>query len=70
MNMEERSKVKEKYCGNCRYHNILHYPDKIFCVFHFLRRKNPKWNTLDVCENWELDYQECFCVKEALEKAP
>jgi len=66
--MKKHSMSKRKYCGNCYYHNALNYPDQIFCIFHFLKQKKPIFSTLDVCENWKPDYQECFCLQEALKK--
>jgi hypothetical protein len=58
---------KEKYCGNCYYHSVYSYPNQIFCIFHFIKRKNPIFPTLDVCKNWKQDYQECFCVQKAMQ---
>ena len=66
--MDEQTKPTEKLCGNCHHHNTYSYPDQIFCMFHFLRQKNPVYSTLDVCENWKPDNQECFCVREASKK--
>lgn len=68
MSMKKQVKSERKYCGNCNHHNAYRFPDKIFCMFHFLKQKNPIYSTLDVCENWEPDYQECFCVQESLKK--
>lgn len=66
--MKGKSASEERYCGNCYHHCVYHYPDQIFCMFHFLKRKNPVFSTLDACENWGPDYQSCFCVQEALRK--
>ena len=58
----------KKACGNCFQHNAYRYPDMIFCVLHFLERKKPIHSTLDVCERWKPDSQECFCLQEAAKK--
>ena len=66
--MKKQTDTVEKLCGNCYHHNAYRYPDQIFCVLHFLEKKNPIYPTLDVCEKWKLDNQECFCLQEALKK--
>jgi len=66
--MEERSEPKEKFCGNCRHHNVYQYPDFIFCFVRYQDHKDHVFPTLGCCEEWELKPQECFCVEEALKK--
>jgi len=53
----------KKYCGNCGWHNVYEYPNIIFCEL-----KLKKFPTLTPgCENWMEGYEECFCVRDALE---
>ncbi|MGB9134187.1 MAG: hypothetical protein WCC63_01150 [Candidatus Bathyarchaeia archaeon] len=66
--MKKQTAPVEKFCGNCHQHNTYRYPDQIFCMLHFLEQKNPIYSTLDVCEKWKLDNQECFCLQEAFKK--
>jgi len=61
---EIRNRIVEKYCGNCRFHAVYKYPEKIFCNLHL--KVSP---TLECCEDWELNPQECFCVREAKKSA-
>ncbi len=60
---------KEKHCGNCSYHDVYHYPDKIFCVYRYLKGENPIVDTLWHCENWTPESQPCFCVQDAKNNA-
>jgi hypothetical protein len=64
----KKQTVVKKFCGNCFHHSAYSYPDRIFCVLHFLEKKDPIYATLDVCEKWKPDNQECFCLQEALKK--
>ncbi|MFP3984460.1 MAG: hypothetical protein ACLFU9_00350 [Candidatus Bathyarchaeia archaeon] len=61
----KKPKSKAKHCGNCHHHSAYRYPDKVFCVYRFLKKEDPVVSTLDVCENWKLDHHKCFCVQEA-----
>ncbi|MEM2916879.1 MAG: hypothetical protein QXN63_00785 [Candidatus Bathyarchaeia archaeon] len=66
--MRKPLSLKGKYCGNCHYHNSYNYPDQIFCMYHYVRHENHIYPTLSVCEHWEPDTQECYCVEEAQKK--
>ena len=66
--MEKTSESKERFCGNCSYHNAYQYPDLIFCFIRYQKRKDPVVPTLGCCEQWTFEPQECFCVEEALKK--
>ncbi|MFQ6073783.1 MAG: hypothetical protein ACE5KC_01055 [Candidatus Bathyarchaeia archaeon] len=65
--MGEQSEF-ERFCGNCHHHSMYKYPDIIFCFKRFEQGKNATFSTLDHCEQWELQLQECFCLRDALEK--
>lgn len=58
----------ERFCGNCHYHSMYEYPNVIFCFNRFQQGKNGILSTLDSCEQWKLQSQECFCLRDALEK--
>jgi len=67
--MEEKSESKEKFCGNCRYHNTYEYPDLIFCFVQYKKRNNPVVSTLYCCDEWEFKPQGCFCLEDSFKKA-
>jgi len=58
----------ERFCGNCHFHNVYEYPNVVFCFKRFQQGKNAVLSTLDCCDEWELQSQECFCLRDALEK--
>lgn len=66
--MSEQKTKEERYCGNCINHCVYHYPEETFCMLRFLAGSDAIVPTLDVCENWKIDYEECFCVQEAMKK--
>jgi len=63
-----KSEPRSKFCGNCYYHDAYEYPDLIICKLRYPNGTDFVVSTLECCENWEPDPQECFCVQEALEK--
>jgi len=62
-----RKLESERFCGNCHYHSVYKYPDVIFCFKRFQQGKDGVFATLDCCEEWELQTQVCFCLRDALE---
>lgn len=65
---EKKSSSKSRFCGNCHYHDAYEYPDFILCKQRYPTNKNFIVSTLGCCDKWTPHSQECFCVKEALEK--
>jgi len=61
-------KSGKRFCGNCRYHNAYDYPDRIFCFVKFQKLGNPVVSTLDHCDEWEYNPQECFCLEDTMKK--
>jgi hypothetical protein len=61
----EKAKGKQRFCGNCGYHNMYDYPDWVLCWMRFSEGKEPIVRTLWCCEHWSSSSQECFCVEEA-----
>jgi hypothetical protein len=59
---------KDRFCGNCRYHNSYNYPDQSFCFVKFQKLENPVVSTLDCCDQWTFKPQECFCLDDMLKK--
>jgi hypothetical protein len=68
MILPSRQSGQSKYCGNCYHHCVSDYPRKIFCLLRFKRRLEPVVPTLELCESWEPDSEQCHCVEEALKK--
>ncbi|MFQ6080955.1 MAG: hypothetical protein ACE5OW_04740 [Candidatus Bathyarchaeia archaeon] len=66
--MEKQPELKERFCGNCRHHNVYEYPDLILCFVRYQKHEDPIVPTLGCCEEWEFDPQECFCLQEVLRK--
>jgi hypothetical protein len=66
--LEEKAKIKQKFCGNCGNHNAYSYPEQVFCSRRFSERKDPIVQTLWCCEEWNPSSQECYCVDEAMKK--
>ena len=66
--MEKQPEPKERFCGNCRNHNVYQHPDLILCFVRYRKHEDPIVPTLGCCEEWEFDLQECFCLEEALRK--
>jgi hypothetical protein len=58
----------DRFCGNCQFHSVYKYPEVIFCFKKFQQGEKAVLSTLDCCEQWMLQSQECFCIKDALEK--
>jgi len=65
---EANIKEKNRFCGNCRYHNSYNYPDQIFCFAKFQKRENPVTSVLNRCPEWASKPQECFCLDDTLKK--
>jgi len=65
--MKENTTVR-RFCGNCGSHTAYNYPDKVFCGKRFSEDKDPIVETLWYSEEWNMDSQECYCVKEATKK--
>jgi hypothetical protein len=63
-----RKQKTEKFCGNCQFHSVYKYPLVIFCFKKFQQGESGVMSTLDRCGQWVLQSQECFCVRDALEK--
>ncbi len=63
-----KQKTSQKRCGNCYYHCVFDYPVRVFCTLRFQRRADAVVLTLGFCEDWKPDFEECFCVREALRK--
>jgi len=66
--MEEKAKMKQKFCGNCGNHNAYKYPDQVLCWRRFCENEDPIVETLWCCEKWSSSSQECYCIEEALKK--
>jgi hypothetical protein len=66
--LEEKAKIKQKFCGNCGSHNAYNYPEQVFCTIRFSEGKDPIVQTLWCCEEWNPSSQECYCVEEAMKK--
>ena len=66
--IKKESKSKNRFCGNCHYHDMYEYPDLILCRLHYQNSSNFIFSTLGCCEKWAPDSQECFCVEEAMKK--
>ena len=66
--IKKGSKSKNRFCGNCHYHDMYEYPDLILCRLHYQNSSNFIFSTLGCCEKWAPDSQECFCVEEAMKK--
>lgn len=67
--METKREIKEKYCGNCSYHNVYEFPSKIFCTYRLAKGLDPIISTLWCCENWQPSVDDCFCVEAAKKQA-
>jgi len=66
--MKEKPEPKEKFCGNCRYHNTYEYPKLVFCFVQYQKRNNPVVSALYCCDQWEFKPQGCFCLEDASKK--
>jgi hypothetical protein len=64
--MGEKTKTKQRFCGNCGYHNTYDFPNLVLCWMRFSENKNPIVETLYCCEHWNPNTQECYCVEEAM----
>ncbi len=60
--------TKDRFCGNCRYHNSYNYPDESFCFLKFQKHENAVVSTMDKCDLWKSKPQECHCLGDTLNK--
>lgn len=65
---KDDKKLQDRCCGNCQYHCTYKYPDTVFCFSKFENNESSVKSIFDVCNEWELKEQACFCLNEALKR--